>query len=141
MLRALGRIIIVPIAFVLAALVAGFVIVSLGQERVVQGMTGRGPDEATIGAAFDLLALAWGLLSVQTILPALLLVIVGEIARIRGALYYVIGGGAALAIVPLLSRLAQPASALALSPVVWQVLATAGFAGGFVYWFLAGRRA
>jgi hypothetical protein len=24
---------------------------------------------------------------------------------------------------------------------VWQVLATAGFAGGFVYWLLAGRTA
>ena len=32
-------------------------------------------------------------------------------------------------------------SVLELSPVVWQVLATAGFAGGFVYWLLAGRTA
>jgi hypothetical protein len=30
---------------------------------------------------------------------------------------------------------------LDLSPVVWQVLATAGFAGGFVYWLVAGRNA
>ena len=74
-------------------------------------------------------------------MPALLLVIIGEVARIRGALYYVIGGGAALAVVPLLARLGQPARVLELSPVVWQVLATAGFAGGFVYWLLAGRRA
>ena len=56
-------------------------------------------------------------------------------------LYYVVGGGAALAVVPLLSRLGQPASVLEISPVVWQVLATAGFAGGFVYWLLAGRTA
>jgi len=141
MARALGRIIMVPIAFVLAALVTLFVIFSLGQERVVQGMTGRGPDEATIGAAVDLLALAWSLASVQTLLPGLLLVIIGEVARIRGAVYYVVGGGAALAVVPLLARLGQPSGVLALSPVVWQVLATAGFAGGFVYWLLAGRRA
>lgn len=140
-MRAIGRIILLPIAFVLAALVTLFVIFSLGQERVVQGMTGRGPDEATIGAAVDLLGLAWSLASVQTLLPALLLVIVGEVARIRGALYYVIGGGAALAVVPLLARLGQPATVLAVSPVVWQVLATAGFAGGFVYWLLAGRNA
>ena len=41
----------------------------------------------------------------------------------------------------LLTRLGQPMTVLELSPVVWQVLATAGFAGGFVYWLLAGRNA
>lgn len=131
----------VPIGFVLAALATLFVIVSLGQERIVQAMTGRGPDEATIGAAFDLLGLAWSLVSVQTLLPTLLLVIVGEVGRIRSALYYVVGGGVALAVVPLLTRIGQPMTVLELSPVVWQVMATAGFAGGFVYWLLAGRNA
>jgi hypothetical protein len=139
--RAIGRIIMVPLAFILAALTTLFVIVSLGQERIVQALTGRGPNEATIGAAFDLLGLAWALLSVQTLLPALLLVIVGEVARIRSAMYYVIGGGIALALVPLLSRLSDPSAALGLATAVWQVLATAGFAGGFVYWLLAGRNA
>jgi hypothetical protein len=141
MARALGRIIMVPLAFILAALTTLFVILSLGQERVVQAMTGRGPDEATIGAAFDLLGLAVALVSVQTLLPALLLIIVGEVGRIRSAMYYVIGGGAALALVPLLSRLGEPSAVLGLASAVWQVLATAGFAGGFVYWLLAGRNA
>ncbi len=130
-----------PLAFILAMLVTLFVVVSLGQERIVQAMTGRGPDEATIGAAFDLLGLVLTLISVQTLLPALLLVIVGEVARIRGAMYYVIGGGVALALVPLLARLGNPGTVLGLAPAVWQVLATAGFAGGFVYWLLAGRNA
>jgi hypothetical protein len=141
MARAIGRILLVPIGFVLAALATLFVIVTLGQERIVQAATGRGPDEVTVGAGMDLLRLGWAMLSVQTLIPALLLVIVGEVARIRSALYYVVGGGAALAVVPLLSRLSQPMSVMALSPVVWQVLATAGFAGGFVYWLLAGRNA
>jgi hypothetical protein len=141
MARALGRIIMVPLGFLLAAAVTVFVIISLGQERIVQAVTGRGPDDVTLNAGFDLARLAYSLLSVQTVLPALLLVIVGEVARIRGAMYYVIGGGAALAIVPLMSRLHQPLTALDLSPVVWQVLATAGFAGGFAYWLLAGRNA
>ena len=141
MTRALGRVIMVPLAFILAALTTLFVILSLGQERIVQAMTGRGPDEATIGAAFDLLGLALALISIQTLLPALLLVIVGEVARIRGAMYYVIGGGVALALVPLLTRLGDPSAVLGLAPAVWQVLATAGFAGGFVYWLLAGRNA
>ena len=141
MLRALGRVIILPIAFLVAALATLFVIISLGQERIVQAMTGMRSDDPPIGAAFDLFGLAVQLVSVQTLLPALLLVIIGEVARIRGAFYYVVGGGAALAIVPLLTRISQPAGILDLSPVVWQVLATAGFAGGFVYWVLAGRNA
>src|SRR5262245_29488494 len=141
MLRAVGRIIALPIAFVLAAAVTLFVIFSLGQERAVQAVTGRGPEEIPIGAVMDLVGLAMRLASVYTLLPALLLVIVGEVARIRSSLYYVVGGGVALAVVPMLTRLGQPMTVLELSPVVWQVLATAGFAGGFVYWLLAGRNA
>jgi hypothetical protein len=141
MFRALGRVILLPIAFLVAAVAALFVIISLGQERIVQAITGMRSDEPPIDAAFNLFTLAVQLVSVQTLLPALLLVIIGEVARIRGAFYYIIGGGAALAIVPLLTRIGQPSGILELSPVVWQVLATAGFAGGFVYWVLAGRNA
>jgi hypothetical protein len=141
MLRTVGRLIWVPIAFLLSALIALFVIVSLGQERITLALRGRGPNEATIDAAFDLFGLALQLLSVYTLVPAILLIVIGEVARIRTALYYVIGGGLTLAVVPLLAGLNQPASALDVSAVVWQVLATAGFAGGFVYWLLAGRKA
>jgi hypothetical protein len=140
-MRAIARIVWLPFAFLIAAAVTIYVIVSLGQERIIQSVTGRGPDEVTLNAGFDLARLAYALLSVHTLLPALLLVIVGEVARIRSALYYVVGGGIALAVVPLMARLGQPLSVLQLSPVVWQVLATAGFAGGFVYWLLAGRNA
>lgn len=140
-MRTVGRVLWVPAAFVIAALATLFVIVSLGQERIVQAVSGRGPDDATITAGFDLLRIGYAMLSVQTLLPALLLVIVGEVARIRGSLYYVAGGGAVLAMVPLLARLDQPAAVFQLAPAVWQVLATAGFAGGFVYWLLAGRNA
>ena len=122
----------------LAAVATLFVIISLGQERVVQALSARGTDEVPIGALMDLVGLALRFASVHTLVPALLLVIVGEVARIRSALYYIIGGGVALAVVPLLTRMASPMTVLELSPVVWQVLATAGFAGGFVYWLLAG---
>lgn len=142
MMRTIARVVLLlPVAFLIATVVTGFVIVSLGQERIVQAMTGRGPDNLPIGAAADLLSLAWSLLSVQTLVPALLVVVGGEVARIRGAMYYVIGGGIALAAIPLLSRIGHPAAVLDLSPAVWQVLATAGFSGGFVYWLLAGRTA
>jgi len=140
-MRALGRIILLPIAFVLAAMATLFVVFSLGQERVVQAISARGTDEVPVDAIMDVLALALRFASVHTLVPALLLVIVGEAARIRSAVYYIVGGGVALAIVPLLTRAGQPATVLELAPAVWQVLATAGFAGGFVYWLLAGRNA
>lgn len=140
-MRAVGRVLWLPFAFLLAALVTVYVVISLGQERIVQAISGRGPDEIPINASFDLLRLAMSFISVQAVLPALLLVVIGEVARVRSALYYVAGGGAALAMVPLMERLGQPMTVLDLSPVVWQVLATAGFAGGFVYWLLAGRKA
>jgi len=141
MLRTVGRLIWVPIAFLLSALVSLFVIVTLGHERIVHAMVGRGPDQASIDAAFTLFAFVLQLLSLYTLAPAILLVVIGEVARLRSALYYVIGGGATLAAVPLLARLQQPASALDIAELVWQVLATGGFAGGFAYWLLAGRNA
>ena len=137
----MGRIILLPIAFVLAAVATLFVVFSLGQERVVQAISARSPDEVPIGAILDIVGMALRFATVHTLVPALLLVIVGEAARIRSAVYYIVGGGVALAVVPLLTRIGQPATVLELSPTVWQVLATAGFAGGFVYWLLAGRTA
>ena len=140
-MRALGRILLLPIAFVLASLASLFVILTLGHERIIQGIAARRPDEATIDAMFDLLRLGLSFASAQSLLPALLVVIGGEVARIRSVLYYVIGGGAALVVVPLLSRLSQPIGALDVSTAAFQVLAVGGFAGGFVYWLLAGRNA
>jgi hypothetical protein len=141
-LRAIGRIIVVPLSMVVAGGAALFVLVTLGQERLVHAMTGRGPpDEATIGAAFDLLRLAAAFFSLSTLLPIVLLVIGGEVARVRSSAYYIVGSGLAFAAVPLLARLGQSGSALESAPVIWQVFATAGFVGGFVYWLLAGRNA
>jgi len=140
-MRALGRILLLPIAFVLAALATLFVVVSLGQERIVHGIAGQPTDDAVMAALTGLLRVSLSFASAQALLPALLLVILGEVAHIRGVLYYVAGGGAALAIVPLLSRLGQPLGGPEVSAAVFQVLAVGGFAGGFVYWLLAGRNA
>ncbi len=136
----LGRMIVVPIAFVIACVAAAVVLFSLGSERIVKAMSGRSDLDA-IGAVIDLLGQGWLLASGLTILPALGLVIVGEVARIRSALYYVLGGGATLVALPLLSRLGQASGAGMPGAVLWQVFATAGFAGGFIYWLIAGRRA
>ena len=137
-MRTIGRIIWVPIAFVLASSACIFVLVTLNLERVTAAVHDK---VATPEGIFDILELmergvllATGL----TLLPALAVVIVGEVARIRSALFYVAGGGLSMAVVPLLARAAPDVTG---QPIVWQVLATAGFAGGFVYWLLAGRSA
>jgi hypothetical protein len=76
-----------------------------------------------------------------TALPALVVAIAGEVLRIRSWIYYVLGGGASLAAIPLL---VAPTSADLPSIATSQymaIFAASGFAGGFVYWLLAGARA
>ena len=76
-----------------------------------------------------------------TALPAILAAMVGEVLRVRSWLYYVPAGGVALAVVPLLTG-ASPADLPTLPPGQYlTIFAAAGFAGGFVYWLLAGRGA
>ena len=130
---ALARMIVVSMAFVVAAGAALFVFVTLGLEYVTLAMHGEVGEPAAV--LFEFLWQAYVLASALTLVPALAVVLIGEVARIRSVIYYVAGGGAALTVFPLLARLGPP------EPAAWQVLATAGFVGGFVYWLLAGRRA
>ena len=135
------RVIVVPIAFVLAGLISIFVLLTLGVERITHAFHQAPIDEPdTVVAMFDLVTQGAILASGLTILPAILVVVIGEVARIRSAVYYIFGGGLALVAVPLLAQLGTMGVVWP-SPGVWQVFATAGFAGGFVYWLLAGRRA
>lgn len=142
-LSTIGRLIWVAITFVLSGLAAGFVLVTLGLERVTQAFHDRAWSTGSIDDWFKLLDQTTILLSSLTVIPALIVVIVGEIARIRSSLYYIIGGGLALALVPVLARFGQAGVITDTLPAapVWQVFATAGFLGGWVYWLLAGRRA
>jgi hypothetical protein len=138
-MRAIGRLIWVPIAFLIAAATAMFVLFTLGLETLTHAVHNFDGDE-TVSAVFDV---AWQgslILSAATIIPALLVVVIGEVARIRSWLYYLIGGGAALAAIPLIARI-DPGTMTYSLPALWHVFATAGFAGGFVYWLLAGRNA
>jgi hypothetical protein len=139
--RTVGRLILIPIAFALAACAAFGVVVSLGLEHVTRAMHSAEPGEETIVRGFDLVQQLGALTSGLSILPALLLVIIGEVGRIRSWLYYMLGGGAALASAPFLARLGQNEAMVMPASTVWQVLATAGFAGGLVYWLVAGRNA
>lgn len=138
--RAMGRLILVPLAFLFATLTAAFVLVTLGLERVTVMLHGRGVEPDSLDALVQLFAEGVLLASALTIVPALLVVLVGEVARIRSLLYYLVGGGAALLAVPLLARFGEASSGVA-GTALWQVFATAGFAAGFVYWLIAGRTA
>jgi len=140
--RTLGRLIWIPIAFLLAALLTALVVVTLGLERITQAIGGKWHDSDSLAGLYALVLQGEMLLSGLTLVPALAVVVVGEVARIRSSLYYILGGGAAVVAVPLLASLGGAGGALQMPAApVWQVLATAGFAGGWLYWLLAGRRA
>lgn len=145
MVRSIGRIVWVVIAFVLAV-AAGLAVLGLvGLERMTAAMQGQPQEAGDLGLWLDLANAVWGLGqwgAALSIVPALLAVLIGEIARIRSLVYWVAAGGLAAVAVPVLSGLAaSPAAELALpATTLLQILATAGFAAGVVYWALAGRR-
>jgi hypothetical protein len=139
-MRVIGRLLLVPIALLLAFAVAAAMLVSLGQERMVATF-GRSFDvDAVLGSVEVIMRVGLAVFSAPALLPVLLLVVAGEILHIRKALYYVIGGGLASAVIPLLAGLGRAGAGPA-SAEIWTLFATAGFVGGLVYWLAAGRTA
>jgi hypothetical protein len=142
--RTVGRIIVVAFALLLATAATMFVLITLGLERITGVLHQRAvSDNDMVEAMFNVMNQGLLLSTGFTVIPALLVVFIGEIARIRSALYYVAGGGLSLAAMPLLARFGPGSASMGVAPdqVVWQVFATAGFAGGLVYWLVAGRNA
>ena len=76
-----------------------------------------------------------------TVLPAAIAAIIGEALRIRSWMYYVLAGGAAMVAIPVLAS--QRGGELPALPAgqYMTIFAAVGFAGGLVYWLLAGRNA
>ena len=139
--RTLGRMIVVPLAALFGAGAALTVLLTLGLERFTHATYGQNLDVQNLSTALDWALAAWQWLSAPAVLPALLVLVIGEVAGIRSWLYYVIGCGAALACLPLLTAFDRGVVAALPAAAVWQVLATAGFAGGLTYWLIAGRNA
>ena len=140
--RTIGRLILVPVAYCLASVTAAFIAVTLGLEKITVAMSGKEGGAETVAAFWELVMQGGALIMGLTMLPSLAVVLIGEIARIRSWLYYMVGGGLALGLLPLLAKASAAGGAAQLPPeAVWQVLATAGFAGGLVYWLVAGRTA
>ena len=140
-LRTLGRLILVPVAFCLAAATAAVVAVTLGLEKITVAMSGKEGGAETVQAYWELVMQGGAFIAGLTMLPALAVVIVGEVARIRSWLFYMIGGGLSLGLLPLVAKTGAPDLMTMPPTALWQVLATAGFAGGLVYWLVAGRTA
>ncbi len=140
--RTTGRVLIViPFALILATIAALFVFATLGLERITAFLHVNPVSDQDVNTIFAVMDQGMLLATGLTVIPALLIIIVGEIARIRSLAYYVVGGGLALAAIPLLARYGQNGTITSPEAIVWQVFATAGFAGGFVYWLIAGRNA
>jgi hypothetical protein len=135
------RIVWVPIACLISGLFAGFILFTLGMERVTVAMHNERGDFQTLEALIGLLDGGLLLASGLTLIPAIAIVIIGEVARIRSSVYYIVGGGLALVAIPMLARFDQFSTFTLPDTAVWQVFATAGFAGGLAYWLLAGKRA
>lgn len=143
----IGRLVWLPIASALALLTGAAVLLLIGHERIVAWLSARsGQGDQVLDAieiARQTMAVVLSLASGLTLLLALGVVIVGEVARIRSALYYVVGGGIAIGAIPFLAKWTEASGVKTGAPptVIWMIFATAGFATGLVYWLLAGRRA
>ena len=139
MFSAAGRFIMVVFAFLCAVAATLAIAVQLGLERATHALHG---DDDAVFTALDWLRTGLSLSFASTLILALLVIIAGEVARIRQALFYIAGGGLAVAAAPLLIELQRTGTATAHLPAfIWQVFATAGFVGGGVYWLIAGRNA
>ncbi len=135
MLSAIGRIFVVGISVLLAFAASAFVVFRIGVEWMSRAQHAGDEPVLTVfdwAVRFIMAGPALQAMAAIPLLLALGVVIVGEVVRIRHALYYIAGGGVAMSAIPLL---------LKGSVLHWQVFATAGFVGGAVYWGLAGRRA
>lgn len=137
--RMIGRLFLVPFGFVLAMLVVLGVLFYFGQERMFGTLGGADMDHM-----FEVLERLMGLLKevfrAETIMLPIALVIAGEVSGIRNPIYYVGAGGLSVGIIPKLAWFGI-ANVLGENSELWPVFASAGFAGGFVYWLIAGRGA
>ncbi len=143
--RVVGRALSVLSGFLLAIIAGAVTLFALGLSWAADEAVryAEGPqDEMThmMHEGFGMLAFFVTVSPVLTLLPAIAVVVAGELARIRSVFYYVTAGGLATAVMPLIMSYREQAQAT-YSAEYFAILATAGFAGGFVYWLVTGRNA
>jgi hypothetical protein len=135
----------VILAFCFAAFVAVAVLFALGAIWVGDELRAAAPHDPVLhyGGApvFGMVLFTGTVAPALTSLPGLIAAVAGEVLRLRSWMYYVLAGGVALAAVPLLASTESSDFAAVASSQYMAIFLAAGFAGGFVYWLLAGRSA
>lgn len=142
----LRRILATAFGFIIGAIAGAITLFFLGARWAAGEATAFTPENADdVSRAFNewlgVAAFFLNVTPVLTLLPAIAAVVIGEVARINSVLYYVLAGGVAAVLMPLIARMPETADGLAYSAHYFTIIATAGFAGGFVYWLIAGRKA
>jgi hypothetical protein len=137
----LGRIIVIFFALIVAGMAAG---VALAIGIVAPDWPTMDSDPVERVSFFILAFFATSFVGAVATLPALVLIVFAEAARMRSFLYYGVAGAA----VGLASYFGSDVSSRLenttdVTPVghALQLAAAAGIIGGVVYWLIAGRRA
>jgi len=136
-----GRIIVIFFAFILAIIAAG---IALAIGIVAPDWMGVDSDPFERVSFFIVSFFATSFVGAVAFLPALVVIVIAEAARLRSLLYYGVGG----ALVGLASYYGSDISVRLenttdVAPVAnaLQLVAAAGIIGGLVYWMVAGRNA
>ena len=146
---AIRRILAVLVAIALASVTAILVQFAIGADWAARELAAHstqpaappGPPEEVFLRGLGFIAFFATVAPTLSLLPGLVAAIVGEVAKIRSALYYILAGGFALTVMPL-AYIVQNAPETAVPSVQYlSIYATAGFAAGLVYWLVAGRNA
>ncbi len=143
------RIFAVLFAFALACAAALIVLFVVGADWAARELAAhssdlaapREPPEEVFLRGVGFIAFFATVAPTLSLLPGLVAAIVGEVAKIRAALYYIVAGGLAMIVMPL-AYIVQNAPAEAVPSAQYlAIYATGGFAAGLVYWLIAGRNA
>jgi H+/Cl- antiporter ClcA len=136
-----GRIIVIAFALIVASIIAGIAL-AIGIVAPDRSWLDSDPIERVM--FFTVSFFATSFIGATAFVPAVLLVAVAEIMRLRRVLYYAAAG----AVVGLASYFGSNVelrleNTTDVSPVFHplQLAAAAGIIGGLVYWLLAGRNA
>ena len=143
-LRTVFRMLLVVVAFFFAALAALAVLFAMGAIWAGGELSAAAPQDSALQHAapiFGMVLFAGTVAPALNALPALIAVVAGEVLRIRSWMYYVLAGGASLAAIPILAAPETTDLRAILASAYMPIFAAAGFAGGFIYWLLAGSRA
>jgi hypothetical protein len=137
----IGRIIVIFFAFMVAAMAAGIVL-AIG--IVGPDWAGADADPFERVTFFFVSFVATSFAGAAATLPALVLIVFSEIARMRSFIYYGVAGAvvglAAYFGSDVSSRLDNTTDMVPVGHAL-QLAAAAGIIGGLVYWLIAGRRA